>query len=183
MFVNIRIKSVSSSIIRNSVVYLKLIVIYFSLVLTISANSSKTAVSIEHSQGFHVTIVKHISKELELDVEVLNAHLGRRLHMLKVGQLDLLVGLRKTPQRESDFIFIEPGYTIGRAVSEFYINSNTTSFFDDKESSRKRLIAVTTGSKYIQDYDIKFPYEIIKVVSLDQAIKRLWIFALSNSLF
>lgn len=93
--------------------------------------------------------------------------------MLSIGQLDLLIGLRKTPEREEHFIFIKPFYRLGKPASGFYINTQTKKFIDKNATSRRKLIAMATGSTYIQDYKLEFPYEVIQVVSLVQGIELL----------
>lgn len=93
--------------------------------------------------------------------------------MLSIGQLDLLVGLRKTPEREEHFIFIKPFYRLGKPASGFYINTQTKNFIDKNATSRRKLIAMATGSTYIQDYKLEFPYEVIQVISLLQGIELL----------
>ncbi|NQZ88295.1 MAG: transporter substrate-binding domain-containing protein [Colwellia sp.] len=138
-----------------------------------SADSFISAVSPDYPKGFHVKIIKYISRELEVDVEFLYAPLGRRVRMLSIGQLDLLVGLRKTPEREEHFIFIKPFYRLGKPSSGFYINTQTKNFIDKNATSRIKLIAMATGSTYIQDYKLEFPYEVIQVVSLVQGIELL----------
>ena len=140
---------------------------------TASAGPFETAVSPEHQKGVHVKIIKYISRELAIDVTFHYAPLGRRVHMLGSGQLDLLVGLRKTPQREKSFIFIEPAYTTGKPASGFYINTKTKNSGDENATSAGKTIAITTGAAYIEDYKLAFPYKVIKVVSLVQAIKML----------
>ena len=139
----------------------------YIFVSSVNAKTLKSAVSKENKNGFHEQIIKYISEELDIDIEILTAPLGRRLNMIEDGSLDLLVGLRKTPERESKFIFIEPSYTKGIAVSAFYVNSNKKII---SSATKTRLIAIVKTSSYIKDYTFPFNYKIIEVVSLTQMI-------------
>jgi len=138
---------------------------------SIDAKPLKSAVSAENKSGFHVQIINFISKEVGQEVNIHDVPLARRLQMISTGKLDLLVGLRKTPERESRFIYIEPSYTKGYPVSAFYINSH---LIENKfDSNKKMLIAVTKHSAYIKDYNLSFHFELIEVPSLYQQIQML----------
>jgi len=157
---------------KNIIIYFLLSSYFFGLT-SINAESFKSAVSAEYPQGFHTKIINYIGQEMALTPDIIYAPLARRIHMLSTGQLDLLIGIRKTPEREKLFIFIEPGYTRGTAVSGLYINTQKNSFLDNAANSRKKIIAVTTNSSYIKDYDLPFSYKVITVTSLVQVIKML----------
>jgi len=154
------------------------LVCYFLLYLCLSiplvnAKALKSAVSPENLTGFHVKILNFISEEMKTKIEILPVPFARRIEMLKSNQIDILVGLRKTPERQKYFIFIEPSYTRGKSVSGLFVNKKTKHFEYSNTPNPKKLIAVITGSAYIKDYTLPFPYETIEVISLDQIINML----------
>jgi len=155
----------------NSLWFVLNISLFLLLPNIIDAKPLKSAVSAENISGFHVKIINHISTEAGLEINILKVPLARRIQMISSGQLDLLVGLRKTPQRENHFIFIEPSYTVGESVSAFYINSTLVNSLDDTKT--KKLIAVTNKASYIKDYNLPFDFELIEVPTLKQLILML----------
>ena len=137
----------------------------------------KSAVSPDFPNGLHYKLLQHISKKLNQPVDIQYAPFARRLNLLNNGQIDLVVGIRKTPEREKKYIFINPGYSIASGGSGLYTLTKkfTTDRTTDKAIDNKttRLIAVTTGSLYLADYKLPYPYKKIEVASLEQCIKLL----------
>lgn len=55
--------------------------------------------------GYYDELLKYISKELDMDYEYVNVPIDDALKDLKNGDIDLLFGLNKTPEREKYFAF------------------------------------------------------------------------------
>lgn len=55
--------------------------------------------------GYYDELLKHISEELDMDYEYVNVPIDDALKDLKNGDIDLLFGLNKTPEREKYYAF------------------------------------------------------------------------------
>ena len=70
----------------------------------------KAAVAEEFKDGLHSKYLKYFAEKLNLELELSTMPFARRLLQIKNGQLDLIVGLQRTEDRQDEFIYILPHY-------------------------------------------------------------------------
>lgn len=78
--------------------------------------------------GFSVDVINYIEANSKYDFEFVILPWPRALHLVSQGEIDLVLTLFKTPQREKVYHFIEPAYGVEVsqlfALSEFELNYN-----------------------------------------------------------
>ena len=70
----------------------------------------RAAVAEEFKDGLHSKYLKYFADKLNVTLELSTMPFARRLMQIKSGQLDLIVGIQKTEQRQDEFIYILPHY-------------------------------------------------------------------------
>lgn len=70
----------------------------------------RAAVAEEFRHGLHSKYLKYFAEKLNMTLELSTMPFARRLLQIEHGQLDLIVGIQKTDERQDEFIYIMPHY-------------------------------------------------------------------------
>jgi len=96
---------------------------------------------------------------------------ARRIQEIKKGNLDIIVGIQKTQEREDEFIYIEPHYeSLSYRFFSLAENRSLTRSYSDLYN---KVIGVNKHSKYFPAFDNDKRLQKIEVVSLRQNINLL----------
>lgn len=88
--------------------------------------------SADYSDGLDLRIYKAIAQKLNTQLDARAQPFTRRLFYMKTGQIDLLIGLLKSAEREQYIHYIEPPYkTKSRKV--FFVLKGQTSLISSYE--------------------------------------------------
>lgn len=103
-------------------------------------------------RGIDVDIINTLAADLSLTVKFVTCPFKRCLAMLEYGQVDLMPGLFKTPEREKYMAFIEPAY-FDDPPKSFYINRKNVKQIHDYEDLKTLTIGVKRGASYFEKFD------------------------------
>lgn len=133
-----------------------LIVCFFLLVVVPIPSKAKecltTAVSKEHSNSVVVHILKAVAKKMDADLTVRQAPFARRLCWMRTGEIDLMGGLLKRPEREDYIYYVMPPYvTKNRKV--FFVRKGDAALIARYEDLYGYKIGTKIGSQYFPRFD------------------------------
>ncbi len=102
--------------------------------------------------GPNLDIVRTIAERLEIKLVLLQAPFKRRLLMMANGEIDILVGLVKHPDREDYIHFVEPAYK-SRSDAVFFVPRNKADRITRYEDLYGLTIGTTIGAWYSPRFD------------------------------
>jgi len=82
-----------------------------------------SGVSGSYKNGLQQQYLQYLAKGINAHLQVTYASFPRRLHMLKIGAIDLMVGLSYTPERAEHIYYIRPHY-FDNPLALFMVNPN-----------------------------------------------------------
>lgn len=97
-------------------------------------------------------ILHAVARRLKLKLILRDAPFKRRLLMMKNGDIDLMVGILKRPDREVFIRYIEPAYR-QRSDAIFFVSGKNAGRIHRYEDLYGLKIGITTGSRYFRRFD------------------------------
>jgi len=131
----------------------------------------RSAVSKEFKSGLHSKYLAYFAEKLSADLEVSSMSFARRLHELKAGNIDLMVGLQRTENRVDEFIYIFPAYETLK--NRFYSLKENSNYFIKYDDFYKKTVGTHRLSKYFTAFDLDKNIEKHPVSTLRQNIQLL----------
>ena len=125
------------------------------------------------TEGMHAKLYRHISKALDLPVEILEVPLKRRLRLLEQGRLDLTVGLMKTAERTVKLTYIEPEYTERQSEDRLFLLTQRLTELEQGRLIQGKAIATLRGSTIYRNFESIKHSQLFETISLEQAIHLL----------
>ncbi|MBT1064053.1 transporter substrate-binding domain-containing protein [Bowmanella sp. Y26] len=105
------------------------------------------------ASGMDLEILHLLAYELDMDIRTVNCPLSRCLLMMEQSQLDLIMGLIKTPERQSFLNFIEPPYYQLQSSYSFYKLADRNIQIAEYEQLRPYSIGLTRGAVYFPRFN------------------------------
>lgn len=101
-----------------------------------------------HMGGAYTEIVREIARRLATPLEVVECPLKRCLKLLEVGEADLAIGLRQSPERLEYLHYLATPYRRSSSDRVFLLRRGDTRRLSSYEDLRGLRIGVTDGSEY-----------------------------------
>jgi len=134
-------------------------------------NEIKAAVAAGFEHGLHAKYLQYIANKLEMKLTLFSMPFARRLQEIRNGNLDIIVGLQRTEDREDEFIYITPYYeTLSYRFFTLRKNKQNIASFKDLEG---KLVGVNKHSKYFPKFNQNNDILKVDVISLKQNIQLL----------
>ncbi len=131
----------------------------------------RSAVPEEFKNGLHSKYLVYFADKLSAKLEISTMPFARRLHQLKTGKLDLMVGLQRTEHREDEYIYIFPAYeTLKHRFYSLKENSVGIAKYEDLYGKK---VGINRHSKYFPVFDDDKNIEKYPLTTLNQKIKLL----------
>lgn len=131
----------------------------------------KAAVAAEFKDGLHSKYLKYFAEKLNATIDISYMPFARRILQVKSGELDLIVGIQRTEDREDDVIYIYPHYeSLSHRVFSLKGNDDTIKTYDDLSG---KYIGITRYSRYFQPFDQDGSINKFKAISVLQNIELL----------
>ncbi len=111
-----------------------------------------TSVGEENRDSPDHHILAAVAAQLDAQAIFQYAPFKRRLLMLKKGDIDLVCGLLKRPEREVYIHYIHPPYK-KRSDTVFFVTQQNSQSIQTYEDLKRLKIGVTRGSKYFIRFD------------------------------
>lgn len=139
-----------------SVIWICLWVSFLLVVFSSPATARKVIVSSVSGSagggGPNSDILHTIAKRLETKLVLLQAPFKRRLIMMANGEIDIMVGLVKHPDRQDYIHFVEPAYK-SRSDAVFFVPRNNAHRITRYEDLNGLTIGTTIGARYSPRFD------------------------------
>jgi polar amino acid transport system substrate-binding protein len=124
----------------------------FSFSSAYSAQVYTSGVSEEHADGVVVRIMERLAEKLDIKLEMHLAPFARRLRWMETGEIDIMGGLLKRPQREAYIYFVSPPYvTENRKV--FFVRKGEEHRIACYEDLHGLIIGTKIHSRYFPRFD------------------------------
>ncbi len=106
-----------------------------------------------HHAGAYTEIVRELARRLRLPLQITDCPLKRCLKLLEVGEADLAIGLRQTPEREQYLHYLATPYRRASADRVFLLRRGDTRRLERYEDLQGLRIGVTGGSEYFPRFN------------------------------
>ncbi|WDE06060.1 ABC transporter substrate-binding protein [Thalassomonas viridans] len=123
--------------------------------------------------GKNIEVVKLLAKNLKKKILFIPCPAARCLLLLKRGQADMMISVRKTPERERYLSFISPPFFTQHFPLRFFINSNNDLHIDNYQDLTPLSIGVIRGSSYFDRFDHDNQLTKVEVSSREQLVHML----------
>jgi ABC-type amino acid transport substrate-binding protein len=131
----------------------------------------RAAVAEGFQDGLHSKYLTYIANKLSLNIEISTMPFARRVQALKHGELDLMVGVQRTEERQDEFIYINPHYeTLSYRFFTLKENQKLINRYGDL---RGKYIGVNRHAKYFVPFDEDVGLKKFEVTSLRQNVELL----------
>ena len=111
----------------------------------------RAAVAEEFRNGLHSKYLQYFADKLNVKIEISTMPFARRLLQIKNGQLDLIVGIQKTEDRQDEFIYIFPHYEL--LSHRIFTLKNNRHLIQKYQDLSGKVIGVNRNSKYFMPFD------------------------------
>lgn len=134
--------------------------IFYALVLFFCAQSYgnlatkpviKAAVAEEFRYGLHSKYLQYFADKLNVTLELSTMPFARRLRHIENGQLDLIVGIQKTEDRQDEFVYILPYYeSLSHRIFTLKAHHHQIKTYQDLAGKH---VGINRYAKYFQPFD------------------------------
>ena len=121
--------------------------------------------------GLHAKYLTYFADKLSVKLTISTMSFARRIHQLKTGKLDLMVGLQRTQSRQDEFIYIFPAYETLRF--RFYSLKEQSESFTEYKDLQGKSVGVNRHAKYFSTFDLDDRINKYSVSTLKQNIELL----------
>ena len=127
-----------------------------------------SGVSPSYKNGLQQQFIEHLTAHEHIELQLKYAPFARRLHQLRTGQIDFLVGLSYSKDREKDIYFLKPYYV--QPIGIFTLKG-TDQRIAQRQNLKNFRIGTITNSKLFPEIDQD--ENKIEIASIDRMIKLL----------
>lgn len=134
-------------------------------------NLLRSSVAKEFRGGLQEKYLHYIAAKLGMPLDIFPMPLARRIHALKKGEIDIMVGMREGYDTEDKFIYLEPSYETLK-VSYFVLVSNQDILISEADFEGLNL-GLTVHDSTKLDVFTKQGINVFPINSLSQKIIML----------
>jgi len=124
-------------------------------------------------QGKNIEMAKLLANKLHLKPNFIKCPFARCLALVKTGQADMVMGLKKSTKRAQYLTFIEPPYLLQHKPLRFFTLASTPINIEKFEDLNDLLVGVLRGGVYYEKFDKSNSIKKVSVTSRDQLVKML----------
>jgi len=131
----------------------------------------KAAVAEGFADGLHAKYIRYLVNKLNMNLSLATMPFARRIKEIRNGNLDIIVGVQRTNDREDELIYIQPYYeSLTYCFFSLKEHSNTVSQYSDLKIN---TIGVNKNSKYFPQFDKDQTLNKVNLITLKQKINLL----------
>lgn len=146
-------------------------ILFFSLARAVERPTIKSGVPPEFPNGLYAKYLNYIAKNMKFDLELIPMPFARRLHSMKIGQLDIMAGMQQNEESQDEFIYLNPSYeTLRHTLFIMADERHKLKSFDDLTGLS---IGVTINARYFQQFNEQTDLAMVHVSTLSQKIELL----------
>ena len=131
----------------------------------------RTSVSAEFVDGLQVKYLKNIARHMNMEIEIIPMPFARRLRELRLGHLDVLIGLQRVGDEQDEVVYIKPSYETLRRT--FFVRKENVDKLHIFTDLKELTIGVTQYAKYFEQFSQEPGLILVSVSSLKQKIELL----------
>jgi len=119
-----------------------------------------------------IEFLKLLTQRMGLETEFVVLPFKRGLKMLETGEVDLMTGILRRPNREPALHFIEPAYKTG-SDKAFFVLKGSEGLLSSHEDLHALEVGTQLGTKYYPQFDNDAAISVRAVKEIDLNIKML----------
>lgn len=123
--------------------------------------------------GRNINIANLMASQLNKQVVYIECPLARCMSMMQIGQTDMIISIRKTPEREEYLTYLEPSFFEQHLPVNFFIQKNSPLQIVKYDDLKPLLIGTIRGSTYFDQFDNDVNLNKVEVTSRPQLIEML----------
>jgi len=123
--------------------------------------------------GQNIEIAKLLSKSINLTPIFLRCPVARCLSMVKQGKADMIMGLKKLPEREKDLIFLNPPYLVQHYPLRFFTLASRKIVINNLNDLEGLSVGTLRGGSYYESFDNSKSIIKVELTSRDQLVHML----------
>jgi len=127
----------------------------------------------KHWHGENIEMAKLLASKLNLTPKFIQCPFARCLALVKTGQADMVMGLKKSTKRAQYLTFIEPPYLLQHKPLRFFTLASKSVNIEKFEDLDQLLVGVLRGGVYYEKFDKSNAIKKVSVTSRDQLVKML----------
>lgn len=102
--------------------------------------------------GPYIDLIRELGREMQIPLQIQECPLMRCLKLLEIGEADVSIGLRATPEREQFLYFLNPPFAWGSNTA-FYQRREDAQPVRQLSDLKGRCIGVVLGSQFSSAFD------------------------------
>lgn len=122
--------------------------------------------------GIDIDFLELVAHRMGLEIEFTILPFKRGLKMLEIGEVDLMVGILRRPDRERIYHFVEPAYKTN-SDKAFFILKGSEGLITSHEDLHTLTVGTQLGTKYYPRFDTDTAITRSAVKEIDLNIKML----------
>jgi len=123
--------------------------------------------------GENIDIAKLLAEAINLRLRIIRCPFARCMAMVEKGQADIILGIKKTPLREDNLIFIEPPISIQHHPIRFFTLKSKKITINDLDDLDELVVGVLRGSAYFKKFDANSKISKVEFTTQKQLVNML----------
>lgn len=123
--------------------------------------------------GEDIDLLIYLAKKSNMQIEYIRCPIARCLYLVKEGVADMVMQLKKTPERIKDYLFLQPATFIQEFPLNFYINKGLLNTIQNYQDLTGLKIGVIRGMSYFDRFDKDTELLKVKVNNREQLVGML----------
>lgn len=123
--------------------------------------------------GFNVDVAEMLASSINLKPVIIQCPFARCLTMLEQGSADLMINLKKLPEREKNLIFIEPPLFVQDQPIRFYTLSNNNININKLTDLLPLVVGTIRGAAYFPEFDNNTKIRKVDFTTREQLVNML----------
>lgn len=136
-----------------------------------SNSTLRASVSPEFISGLHRKYLEYLAVKLNRELVILPMSFARRVKALRMGELDIMVGLQHGHNPNDEFIYIQPPYE--RLRHAFFVLASEQHRLQRFEQLGELSIGITRHAQYFDRFSGATDLALVEVSSLAQKVGLL----------
>jgi len=123
--------------------------------------------------GQNIEILKVLLIPLELTPVFVRCPFARCLTLVEQGKVDMIMGLKKLPEREKNLIFLEPPHMVQHYPLRFFTLTANKTIINKFEDLEKLTVGTLRGGRYFEQFDNDTAIAKVELNSRKQLVEML----------
>lgn len=123
--------------------------------------------------GRNIEIVKLLSKSLNFTPVFIRCPFARCLTMVKQGQADMILGLKKLAEREKDLVFLNPPLRVQHDPLRFFTLTSKKTVINSFDDLTNLAVGALRGASYFDLFDKNKVITKVELTSREQLVNML----------